>query len=85
MYVVFYRKSAQKALLKLPSEIRVEFQQAFRLLAENPTRRDLDVKILQGQEGYRLRILQWRAIYRVELERLIIMVLDIGSRGDIYK
>ena len=85
MYVVFYRKSAQKALLKLPSDIRVEFQQAFRLLAENPTRRDLDVKILQGREGYRLRIRQWRAIYRVELERLIIMVLDIGSRGDIYK
>ena len=85
MYEVFYRKSAQKALLKLPSEIRVEFQQAFRLLAENPTRRDLDVKNLQGREGYRLRISQWRAIYRVEAKRLIIIVLDIGSRGDIYK
>ena len=85
MYEVFYRKSAQKALLKLPSEIRVEFQQAFRLLAESPTRRDLDVKSLQGREGYRLRISQWRAIYRVEAKRLIIIVLDIGSRGDIYK
>ena len=72
-------------MLKLPSEIRVEFQQAFRLLAENPTRRDLDVKNLQGREGYRLRISQWRAIYRVEAKRLIIIVLDIGSRGDIYK
>ncbi len=85
MYVVFYRKSAQKALLKLSSDIRAEFQQAFQLLAENPTRRDLDVKSLQGREGYRLRIRQWRAIYRVESERLVIMVLDIGSRGDIYK
>ena len=72
-------------MLKLPSEIRVEFQQAFRLLAESPTRRDLDVKSLQGREGYRLRISQWRAIYRVEAKRLIIIVLDIGSRGDIYK
>ncbi len=80
MYEVFYRKSAQKALLKLPSEIRDEFQQTFRLLAENPTRRDLDVKNVQGWEGYRLRISQWRAIYRVEAMRLIIIVLDIGSR-----
>ena len=85
MYEVIYRKTAQKGLLRLPVEMRAEFRYAFCLLAENPTRRDLDIKPLQGRDGYRLRIGQWRAVYRIERERLIILVLDLGSRGDIYK
>lgn len=85
MYAIVYRKSAQKALLRLPFEVRVEFQEAFRLLAENPARRDLDIKNLQGREGCRLRIGQWRAIYQIESNQFMILVLDIGSRGDIYK
>jgi mRNA interferase RelE/StbE len=85
MYKIIYRKTAQKALLRLSVAMRTEFRDAFCLLAENPNRHGLDVKPLQGREGFRLRIGQWRAIYRVERERLIILVLDIGSRGDIYK
>lgn len=85
MYEVIYRKTAQKALLRMPTATRTEFCDAFCLLAENPFRHDLDIKPLQGREGFRLRIGQWRAIYRVERERLLILVLDIGSRGNIYK
>jgi mRNA interferase RelE/StbE len=85
MYTVLYRKSAAKALLKMPRELALRFKDAFRLVAENPKRRDLNVKALEGRSGYRLRIGDWRAIYQVEDERLVILVLDIGSRGDVYK
>ena len=85
MYQLIYRKTAQKALLRLPVNVRAEFRHAFCLLTENPSRRDLDIKPLQDRAGYRLRIGQWRAVYRIERERLIILVLDLGSRGDIYK
>jgi mRNA interferase RelE/StbE len=85
MYQVIYRKSALKTLVRLPAGIRDEFRRAFELLAENPSRRDLDVKALNGREGCRLRVGQWRAIFRVEQDRLIILVLDIGPRGDVYK
>jgi Cytotoxic translational repressor of toxin-antitoxin stability system len=45
----------------------------------------LDIKKLAGREGYRLRIGGWRALYRMEEEQLIIEVVKIGPRGDIYK
>ncbi|WP_096200079.1 type II toxin-antitoxin system RelE family toxin [Bacillus sp. FJAT-45350] len=34
---------------------------------------------------YRVRVGDLRLIYRVENERLLIIVLKIGPRGDIYK
>jgi mRNA interferase RelE/StbE len=40
---------------------------------------------MTGREGYRLRIGDWRALYRIENDRLVILVVDIGPRGDIYK
>lgn len=85
MYQIFYRRSAQKALLKMPRTLAARFQDAFRRLAEDPTRRDLDVKALAGREGYRLRIGEWRALYSIHQGRLLILVLDIGPRGDIYQ
>ncbi|PPC89580.1 MAG: plasmid stabilization system [Methylobacter sp.] len=45
----------------------------------------LDIKKLAGREGFRLRIGGYRALYRIEEERLIIEVVAIGNRGDIYK
>jgi len=36
-------------------------------------------------EGYRLRVGDWRIIYKIEREQLIIMVLKVAARGEIYK
>ena len=46
-----------------------------------------DIKQMQGvnAETYRLRIGKYRAIYRLYNDILVIFILDIGSRGDIYK
>ena len=46
-----------------------------------------DIKQMQGvsAETYRLRLGKYRAIYRLYNDVLVIFVLDIGSRGDIYK
>lgn len=69
----------------MPSPIRTNFLTVFEALAENPDRRDFDVKKLSGRNGYRLKIGQWRAIYHREDDELILLVVDAGSRGDIYK
>ncbi len=39
---------------------------------------------LQGRDGYRLRIGNWRVIYELQDDRLIMLVLDVGSRGGTY-
>ena len=44
-----------------------------------------NAKKLQGREGYRLRVGEWRVIYKMQNEQLIILVLKIASRGEIYK
>lgn len=53
-------------------------------LAANPTDAQ-NVKKLVGRTGYRLRVGDWRVIYTVDSGRLIVLVLDIGPRGGIYK
>ena len=46
-----------------------------------------DIKQMQGvsAETYRLRLGKYRAIYRLYNDVLVIFVLDIDTRGDIYK
>ncbi len=85
MYRIEYRKQAAKALTKMPHQLAERFLVAFERLAADPVRRDLDVKPLAGRDGFRLRIGDWRAIYRIERERLVIEVLRIETRGDVYK
>jgi len=85
MYKVNIRKSAAKSLAKINIKIVEKFYLAFDLLANDLDHTDLDIKKLEGREGYRLRIGAYRALYRVFNDELIIEVFKIGSRGDIYK
>ncbi len=55
-------------------------------LVENPYRNDLDIKKLKGQkDSYRLRIGNYRFLYKIEKDVLIIFMFDAGHRKDIYK
>ena len=84
MYKVVYRKSAIKTLEKLPKQLSNHFMLAFRQIA-NGTDDDLDIKKLTGREGFRLRIGNYRAIYQKLNDVMVIEVINIGSRGDVYK
>lgn len=84
MYQVIYRKTATKALLKLPLRVAEQFKEAFEQMAINDED-GLDIKKLEGREGFRLRIGGYRAIYRKLNDVLMIEVLKVGSWGDVYK
>jgi len=85
LYRVEYRKSAVKTFRAMPQALSVRFLAAFEQLSNNLDDTSLDIKRLQGRDGYRLRIGGWRAIYRIEADRLLIDVINAGARGDIYK
>ena len=85
MYRVSYKKSALKGMAKMPHDVRAKLESAITRLAEDPGDRTLDVKPLQGREGYRLRLGQWRVLFHRDDEGLVILVVDAGPRGDIYK
>lgn len=84
---IIYSKSALKFLSKLNRKSVERIQAAIERLTHTPP--EGDIKILQGFDDgrRRLRIGSWRVIYRIEptgkLE--VLLVLDIGNRGDIYK
>ena len=85
MHELRYRKAALKALMKLPADARQRVQEALRQLADNTETDKLDIKALQGRGGFRLRVGKWRVIYHKDDNAMIILVVDAGSRGDIYK
>lgn len=85
MYQLVYKRRATKALARMSSADRRRLLGALDVLAQSPYANHLDTKRLQGRDGFRLRIGDWRVLYDVEDDRLIVLVLQIGSRGDIYK
>lgn len=45
-----------------------------------------DIKLLQGQtNAYRMRVGSYRVIYTIDHQVLLVDVVEVGNRGDIYK
>ena len=86
-YKVLYKKSTEKFLLSNKIE-GLKFYKAFKELTEsNDNIRKYDIKKYHCSNDYiyRLRIGSNRALFEVHQDKIIVLVLDIGSRGDIYK
>ena len=82
-----YSKSALKFLNKLDKKSVARIVAGVEGLTQTPPVGD--VKVMQGRTdgSMRLRIGTWRVIYRYgeENQLTILLVMDIGNRGDIYK
>ena len=76
-------KKAAKALKKMPSNISKSFLKAFKKIESGETK-GLDIKPMQGSyKNYtRLRIGDYRAIYTIDME---VIVITAGPRGKVYK
>lgn len=84
MHQLTYAKRAAKALTSMPRDTARLVREKLRLLAEDPYAPNNNATKLQGRTGYRLRIGDWRVIYDIVDDQLVILVLDIGPRGGIY-
>lgn len=75
-----FSKTALKALLRFNKAalIRTKIEE----LASDPASQSANVKRLQGRAEYRLRVQDWRVIFRVEDDML--WIDDIGPRGSVY-
>lgn len=81
MYQIIIKKKAKKFIDKLPMNERRRVVSAIEQLPNGE-----DIKRLQGHDGLsRLRVGDYRIIYTIDNGKLIICVVDAGSRGDIYK
>ncbi len=81
-----YEKPAQKYLATLEQKEQERIKNEVDKLSEGPfNRKDLDIKMLKGRSGWRLRVGKYRVIFMVYRFEIRISVLEIGTRGDIYK
>lgn len=86
-YRLLIHKSVSKFLEKCPTKQRQDIKEKLDLLKQNPSNHSqLDIKILHSYKDlYRLRIGQYRLIYQIKENELIIFLFKAGNRGDIYK
>lgn len=84
MFKIEYTRDALKALKTMPRNLQSGIVGKIEQLAANPFEAS-SVKKLVGRDGYRLRVGDWRVIYEVHGDRLVIYVLAIAPRGGAYK
>lgn len=84
---VKYSKDALKFLAKLDKKSVLRIRRAIEGLTAVPPKGD--IKPMQGysDQRQRLRVGSWRVIFKYghDGELLVLFVIDIGNRGDIYK
>lgn len=80
-----YAKSALKALLKMPAGVAQRMRSELLSIASDPTAYRGDWKPLQGSAYWRLRIDDWRAVCEIRDGELVLLVVKIAPRGDVYK
>ena len=68
----------------MPANWQKRIMSKIRDVAVNPYAPNNNLTKFQGEDGYRLRVGDWRVIYELEDERLVMLLLEVGSRGGIY-
>ena len=82
-FEIEFKASARKFLEKLEKKDQFRIYAALELLGDNP-RPPLAVKI-KGSLYFRVRVGDYRLLYSIDSGHLIILVIDIGHRREIYR
>ncbi len=84
MYHVEITTQAAKELKKLPKPIQGKVVARIRELATEPVPNN--AKMMVGYvDTYRIRFSEWRVVYKVQNEKLVVLVIKIGNRKNVYK
>ena len=81
-YEIIFTDTSRKQFKKLEKDIQERIVKALERIRIRP---ESHVKKLVGDLGYRLRVGEYRVILDIEKDKLIILVIKIGHRKNIYK
>jgi mRNA interferase RelE/StbE len=82
-YRIEVRPAAARQLRKLDPPTARRIQGAIALLADDP--RPPASRPLTGRPAWRVRVGDYRVIYTIEDDRLVVAVVTIGHRRDVYR
>jgi mRNA interferase RelE/StbE len=82
-YAIEFSKSAQKEFGKLSPQVRLRIAKAIYKLEADPKKGN--VRPMVGSKSWRLRTGPYRIIYDILDQKLIILIIKVGHRKDIYR
>ena len=82
-YAVRFKPSADREFRKLPREVQTRIGAKLDRLAEDPFAPG--VEKLKGQEGFRARVGDYRIIFDRLHAELVILVIQVGHRREVYR
>lgn len=83
MYKVRLGLNLDKICSKYPHNDKKAIYEAIKDLGTNP--RPMGSKKLSGRDGYRIRVGNYRIIYQIKDEELLVLVIDLDNRSNIYR
>jgi len=84
MYRIEFSSRAAREFRKLTPDIQRRLDPALQALAQNP--RPPGCKKLSGEESvWRIRVGNYRVVYYIQDKQLLVLVLKIGDRKEIYR
>ena len=86
MYAIEFLLSAKKELKKLDFVVQKQVKEKIVLLATDPDKLKNNIKALKGEYSgkFRLRIGSYRVVFQVVEEQVVIIVIRIGHRKEVY-
>lgn len=83
-YEIQLSPAAARKLKKFDPQIRRRIQAAIELLADDP-RPPAATQLVGGEGEWRVRTGDYRIIYEIVEKRLVVLVINIGHRRDVYR
>jgi len=85
LYKLVLNKKSIKFINKRNEKDKSNIDSKLKILKDNPYPNSLlDIKKLSNTDFYRLRINSYRFIYEIIDDELVILMVEINNRGDIY-
>ena len=83
-FKLVFRRSAARDLRRIPKRDVARILSRIRALTTEPRPRGVE-KLIGQQQRYRLRQGRYRIIYEIQDEEVLIVVVKIGHRRDVYR
>ena len=85
VYKLQITKNASRDLRKLPSNLAIKIVDKMQDVASDPFAQNNNIKVLSGGEGCRLRVGSYRAVYYIHDEALVLELVKVKHRKEVYK
>lgn len=82
-YKIYIKPTAVKELQKIPKRDVNKIIEKIRSLSSNP--RPPGCEKLSADEKYRVRQGRYRIVYSIEDDKLVVLIIKIGHRKDVYR